>query len=166
MLWSKPFALEPPAHVREQLKLIGHHVAPVTLGFQIRPKACGVTNKRSAHADPRWTGHICRPSGVDERGSLTQSNHLDYVEPIPPPLVLSCATSIHPRSPHNVRKRWRESYPGAVRCLLDDRDSLTVDLRFPREHWTRVRHSNLSVRSVRHAAESRSSVGYLLSTPA
>ena len=38
--------------------------------------------------------------------------------------------------------RWRDSYPAAVRCLLDDRDSLTVYLRFPREHWTRVRHSN------------------------
>ncbi|MPY86157.1 MAG: hypothetical protein GEV00_23665, partial [Actinophytocola sp.] len=39
-------------------------------------------------------------------------------------------------------KRWRDSYPAAVRCLLDDRDSLTVYLRFPREHWTRTRHSN------------------------
>ena len=39
-------------------------------------------------------------------------------------------------------KRWRDSYPAAVRCLLDDRDSLTVYLRFPREHWNRIRHSN------------------------
>ncbi|MGB8501516.1 IS256 family transposase, partial [Mycobacterium sp.] len=39
-------------------------------------------------------------------------------------------------------QRWRDSYPAAVRCLLADRDSLTVYLRFPREHWTRVRHSN------------------------
>lgn len=31
-------------------------------------------------------------------------------------------------------KRWRVSYPAAVRCLLYDRDSLTVYLRFPREH--------------------------------
>ena len=37
--------------------------------------------------------------------------------------------------------RWRDSYPSAVRCLLADRESLTVYLRFPREHWTRVRHS-------------------------
>jgi transposase-like protein len=34
-------------------------------------------------------------------------------------------------------RRWRDSYPAAVRCLLADRDSLTVYLRFPREHWTR-----------------------------
>jgi putative transposase len=32
--------------------------------------------------------------------------------------------------------RWRDSYPAAVRSLLADRDSLTVYLRFPREHWT------------------------------
>jgi putative transposase len=38
--------------------------------------------------------------------------------------------------------RWRESYPAAVRCPLADRDSLTVYLRFPREHWPRIRHSN------------------------
>jgi len=44
-------------------------------------------------------------------------------------------------------KRWRESYPAAVRCLVDDRDSLTVYLRFPREHWTRVRHSNFIERT-------------------
>ncbi len=39
-------------------------------------------------------------------------------------------------------KRWRDSYPAAVRALLADRESLTVYLRFPREHWNRIRHSN------------------------
>jgi transposase-like protein len=43
--------------------------------------------------------------------------------------------------------RWRESYPAAVRALLADRESLTVYLRFPREHWTRVRHSNFIERT-------------------
>jgi putative transposase len=43
--------------------------------------------------------------------------------------------------------RWRDSYPAAVRCLLTDRDSLTVYLRFPREHWTRIRHSNFIERT-------------------
>ena len=46
-------------------------------------------------------------------------------------------------------KRWRDAYPAAVRCLLVDRDSLTVYLRFPREHWTRVRHSQLHRAHVR-----------------
>jgi putative transposase len=44
-------------------------------------------------------------------------------------------------------KRWRDFYPAAVRCLLDDRESLTVYLRFPREHWTRARHSNFMERT-------------------
>ena len=47
----------------------------------------------------------------------------------------------------SFEKRWRDAYPAAVRCLLDDRDSLTVYLRFPREHWTRVRHSNFIERT-------------------
>jgi transposase-like protein len=43
--------------------------------------------------------------------------------------------------------RWRDSYPNAVSCLLTDRESLTVYLRFPREHWTRTRHSNFIERT-------------------
>lgn len=44
-------------------------------------------------------------------------------------------------------RRWRDSYPAAVRCLLAGRESLTVYLRFPREHWSRVRHSNFIERT-------------------
>jgi len=44
-------------------------------------------------------------------------------------------------------RTWRDSYPAAVRCLLDDRESLTVYLRFPRDHWTRIRHSNFIERT-------------------
>jgi transposase-like protein len=40
-------------------------------------------------------------------------------------------------------RRWRDSYPAAVRCVLDDRDWLTVYLRFPREHCPRIRHSDV-----------------------
>ena len=43
--------------------------------------------------------------------------------------------------------RWRDAYPAAVRCLLADRHSLTVYLRFPREHWIRIRHSNFIERT-------------------
>jgi putative transposase len=43
--------------------------------------------------------------------------------------------------------RWGDAYPAAVRCLLADRDSLTVYLRFPREHWQRIRHSNFIERT-------------------
>jgi len=44
-------------------------------------------------------------------------------------------------------KRWRDAYPAAVRCLLTDRESLTVYLRFPPEHWQRIRHSNFIERT-------------------
>jgi putative transposase len=43
--------------------------------------------------------------------------------------------------------RWRASYPTAVECLLAGRENLTVYLRFPREHWTRIRHSNFIERT-------------------
>jgi len=44
-------------------------------------------------------------------------------------------------------RRWRDSYPAAVRILLTDREALTHYLRTPREHWTRVRHPNFIERT-------------------
>ena len=44
-------------------------------------------------------------------------------------------------------RRWRDSYPAAVGILLTDREQLTSYLRFPREHWTRVRHCNFIERT-------------------
>ena len=38
--------------------------------------------------------------------------------------------------------RWNSRYPAAVRCVTGDLASLTVHLRFPAEHWHRIRHSN------------------------
>jgi len=43
--------------------------------------------------------------------------------------------------------RYRTLYPKAVACLEDDFASLTVHLRFPREHWKRIRHSNFIERT-------------------
>jgi transposase-like protein len=42
---------------------------------------------------------------------------------------------------------YNTAFPAAVRCLLDDRQALTVYLRFPREHWQRIRHSNFIERT-------------------
>src|SRR5262249_17120770 len=42
---------------------------------------------------------------------------------------------------------YAKAYPAAVRCLLDDRQALTVYLRFPAEHWHRIRHSNFIERT-------------------
>ena len=42
---------------------------------------------------------------------------------------------------------YNTTFPAAVRCLLDDRQALTAYLRFPREHWPRIRHSNFIERT-------------------
>jgi putative transposase len=44
-------------------------------------------------------------------------------------------------------RRWRDHYPAAVACLLDTLPELTTFLRFPREHWPRIRHTNLIERT-------------------
>jgi transposase-like protein len=41
------------------------------------------------------------------------------------------------------RTQWECAYPGAFACLVEDFESLTVHLRFPKEHWKRCRHTNL-----------------------
>ena len=43
--------------------------------------------------------------------------------------------------------KWQRRYPSAVACVTDDLVSLTVHLRFPAEHWPRIRHSNLIERT-------------------
>ena len=43
--------------------------------------------------------------------------------------------------------RYAKLYPAAVKCLLAEFETLTVHLRFPREHWKRVRHSNFIERT-------------------
>jgi putative transposase len=42
---------------------------------------------------------------------------------------------------------YHKAFPAAVRCLLDDQQALTTYLRFPREHWSRTRHSNFIERT-------------------
>jgi putative transposase len=42
---------------------------------------------------------------------------------------------------------YHTAFPAAVRCLLQDHQALTAYLRFPREHWQRIRHSNFIERT-------------------
>ena len=42
---------------------------------------------------------------------------------------------------------WRSKYPSATACVTDDLATLTTHLRFPREHWRRIRHTNLIERT-------------------
>lgn len=43
--------------------------------------------------------------------------------------------------------KWRSLYPAAVECLESDFEHLIVYLRFPVEHWDRIRHSNFIERT-------------------
>ncbi len=43
--------------------------------------------------------------------------------------------------------KWQSSYPAAVACVVDDLELLIAHLAFPRDHWTRVRHTNLIERT-------------------
>jgi putative transposase len=43
--------------------------------------------------------------------------------------------------------RYQGRYPAAVACLTDTLPELTCFLRFPREHWARIRHTNLIERT-------------------
>ena len=43
--------------------------------------------------------------------------------------------------------KWAKLYPAGVACLMEDLDHLTTYLRFPREHWRRIRHSNFIERT-------------------
>jgi putative transposase len=43
--------------------------------------------------------------------------------------------------------RYQGVYPAAIACLTSTLEELTVHLRFPREHWPRIRHTNLLERT-------------------
>jgi putative transposase len=48
---------------------------------------------------------------------------------------------------HAFADRYDRRYPAAVECLLATLPELTTFLRFPREHWARIRHTNLIERT-------------------
>ena len=62
------------------------------------------------------------------------------------PATSNPATPPWPRPPprRHVRRQVAAKYPGAVACVVDD---LLAFLRFPREHWRRIRHTNLVERT-------------------
>jgi len=57
------------------------------------------------------------------------------------------AVAVAHRQAAEFAARWNSRYPTAVACVTDDLASLTVHLRFPAEHWHRIRHSNLIERT-------------------
>lgn len=62
------------------------------------------------------------------------------------------AVTVATRQAAAFATKWKNHYPSAVRWVIDDLASLTVHLRFPAEHWRRIRHSNfISVNRPREA---------------
>jgi transposase-like protein len=57
------------------------------------------------------------------------------------------AVAVAQRQAAAFAAKWQVRYPAAVACVSDDLASLTVHLRFPAEHWPRIRHSNLIERT-------------------
>jgi putative transposase len=57
------------------------------------------------------------------------------------------AVSVARRQAEVFAAKWQRTYPSAVACVTGDLASLTVHLRFPAEHWHRIRHSNLIERT-------------------
>jgi putative transposase len=57
------------------------------------------------------------------------------------------AVAVARRRAGRFEATWAARYPGAVACLLVDLDVLTTHLRFPADHWRRIRHTNLIERT-------------------
>lgn len=57
------------------------------------------------------------------------------------------AVAVAQRQAAAFAAKWKSRYPSAVGCVTDDLASLTVHLRFPVEHWRRIRHSNFIERT-------------------
>ena len=67
----------------------------------------------------------------------------DDIDADPGPAAVAAAT----RRAQAFSTKWAKLYPAAVECLNDGFEHLTTHLRFPREHWRRVRHSNFIERT-------------------
>jgi transposase-like protein len=59
----------------------------------------------------------------------------------------NAAVAVAHRQAEVFATKWQKRYPSAVACVTDDLASLTVHLRFPAEHWRRIRHSNFIERT-------------------
>jgi putative transposase len=57
------------------------------------------------------------------------------------------AVAVADRQAAQFAAKWKIRYPAAVACVTDDLASLTVHLRFPVEHWRRIRHTNFIERT-------------------
>ena len=67
----------------------------------------------------------------------------DDIDAEPGPAAVAEAT----QRARKFASKWRKLYPAAVECLEADFEHLVTFLRFPGEHWGRIRHSNFIERT-------------------
>lgn len=58
-------------------------------------------------------------------------------------------------------RRFGDAFPAATECVMGDLEALACHLRFPREHWRRVRHTNLLERTFGEARRRVKVIGRL-----
>ncbi len=92
-----------------------------------------VSSTDSAMQSPRSPRPTRTPSRPTGGRSSTRSRNHPVSKQSPKPAGASTASG----------PSRRHAYPGAVACLVEDFESLSVHLRFPKEHWKRCRHTNL-----------------------
>jgi putative transposase len=71
------------------------------------------------------------------------------------------AVAVAQRQAAAFAAKWQARYPSAVACVTGDLASLTVYLRFPAEHWRRIRHSNFIERTFGEARRRVKVIGRL-----
>jgi putative transposase len=101
---------------------------------------------RSLHQ--RWLVHVCRnvlakvPRHAQDQVKRDYWAVFDQIEQDGEAAVAEAR-----RRAKRFIAKWQPLYPGAVACVADNLDALTVHLRFPAEHRKRIRHSNLIERT-------------------
>ena len=83
------------------------------------------------------------PAGAQAEVKAAYWKILDDIDQPPGQAAVAEAT----RRAQLFAARYERAYPAAVACLTSTLDGLTVHLRFPREHWHRIRHTNLLERT-------------------
>jgi putative transposase len=92
----------------------------------------------------RWVVHKARnvlakvPRADQEEVKAASWSIFDAIEQQPGQAAVNEAR----RRAQAFARRYERDYPAAVACLMKDLPELTTFLRFPREHWLRVRHTN------------------------
>src|SRR5918994_7688111 len=93
---------------------------------------------------------LIRPVGLQQTAPLRAGDVKAATGPSSTTSTPTPATLPSPRrrdGPKALAAKWRKLYPAAVDCLEDDFEHLVTFLRFPAEHWGRIRHSNFIERT-------------------